>query len=167
MRWRLTLIVVCALLVAVGCDHTMAPTESTPSLDTPTAKVVYNGWDEGMELTFDACGETNTMYSTDHLVVRETETPNGGYHFGLHLTSHDNVIIGHTTGNEYRANPWAYNISFNANKFPAEYTVETARLVAHGINTDLNMFWKWRIMFKIDHNGVVTKDLFIDEGECR
>ena len=84
MRWRIPLVVALALLVVVSCDQTTAPTEtSTPALDTPTAQVVYNGWDEGMELTFPACGETNTMYSTDHVVLRETVTPKGGYHFGL------------------------------------------------------------------------------------
>lgn len=165
MPWRIPLALLLGPFVAVGCDQTTAPTESR--IDAAQANVVYSGWEEGAELTFPACGELNTMYSTDHVVVRETETPNGGYHFGLHLTSHDAVIVGHSSGNQYRANPWAYNVSFKANELPAEYTHETARLVAHGINTDLTMRWKWRIRFKIDKDGQVTKDLFIDEGECR
>jgi hypothetical protein len=168
MRWRISLILVLALCVAVSCDQqTLEPRSDESALDTPAAKVLYNGVDENQELTFLGCGELNTLYSSDHVVVRETATPKGGYHFGLHLDARDGLIVGHTTGNQYRSNPWAYNVSFNASELPAEYNHETARLVAHGINTDLKMLWKWRIRLKVDKDGQVTKDVFIDEGECR
>lgn len=167
MRWKVPIAAALALFAAVSCDRTTAPPQEAIDTSTPTLAVVYNGWDEDQELTFPACGEMNTLYSTDHVVIRETETPSGQYHFGLHLSSSDAVIVGHTTGNEYRANPWAYNVSVKVKEFPVVHQHETARLVAHGINTDLTMRWKWRIRFKVDKNGQVVMDHFIDEGECR
>jgi hypothetical protein len=162
------------MFFAVGCNDQGIPTEaSNPALDAPTLRpqvVVVNEWFLGEDVRFFACGEMNT-YSPlmDHVLIKASETPNGQSKFWFHINSKGGTVTGDDTGNEYRANPWSYNVSIMGEDRdnPPYKQHETAHLAAHGINVDTKMYCNFKIQRNILESGEVVLDRFFTECGCR
>lgn len=170
MRWRTTLVTALALFVAASCsDEPTAPPElSNLAIGPPglTPAVVFKGWFPGEEVVWEACGEEHTYVGTDHIVIRETETPSGIYKWGIHINSRAATVTSES-GNVYSASPWAWSGWFSVVDGTDRYLESnTSTLIAHGVNVDGKLWWKWRFQLNNLESGEVIVDREIDEGGC-
>ena len=154
MRWRIPMVAVLSLFVAVSCDQnlpTAAPDEAEVS--APGFKVVQNervdwSWDPVLNT---CTGEMMTLEGRMHIVVKETIDSSGGVHLktqyqpmGMKATTPSGMVcqVNGTLHDNYNFRPNEQGQFF----WPQTYTKTVQWLwICPGPHNNAVAFYKWHV----------------------
>ena len=169
----LSLTSLAALAILAACSETTAPPDAASDALAPagtlTAKMVVNDWFPSEPYVFEVCGETFTYVGElDHIVIDETVTPSGRYHWGFRIQTQGGMFYAEPSGDVYRANPFAghgiLNEDLDGNKYGF---AGGSTAVARGVNVDKSLRIKETRKILVTPNGTVLFDYFVTDVKCQ
>ena len=162
-----------ALALLAACSETTAPPDPEgdvlQSPETLTAQLVVNDYFPSEPYVFEGCGETFTYVGeTDHIVLTETVTPSGRYHWNFHISTQGGMIYADPSGDVYEATPFASHGSLNEDLDGNKYGFAGGgTVVAEGVNVDKSLKIKEKVKILVRPDGTVLYDYFIQDVECQ
>lgn len=168
MRWRIPMIAVLAVFVAVSCDQslpTAAPDEAEVS--APGFKVVENSSDVWAWRVENTC--TDEWMSGEfrmHILETRTEDKAGKLHTDFHMHALGSKLVGERTGIVCTGNgPFRESWKWGADDLPLQFTrMHTYFFVCPGPDNDIKAHLLWNI--RVNGNGDVTVWREVSRAEC-
>jgi hypothetical protein len=160
MRWRIPLVVVLALFVAVSCDQSLPTATEDPVPESPTFKVLANEWSP-FAWEFDICTETLDAEMKCKFLQAYTETPSGNWAYQEKYTCHG-TAVGLTTGYKYRWNDTVivWSESGGPNKAYNDHYIDTWHIIGQGQAPDFHQKVNWTITYNANGELAVEFETF-------